>query len=60
METKTTFLRLYLQIWDGENGSVVWEGSEELTSANDSMHEDPVSFKTAVEQSAEKILARLP
>lgn len=60
VETKTTFLRLYLQIWDGENGSVVWEGSEELTSANDSMHEDPVPFKMAVEQSAEKILARLP
>jgi len=60
VETKTTFLRLYLQIWDGENGSVVWEGSDELTSANDSLHEDPISFKTAVEQSAEKILARLP
>lgn len=60
VETKTTFLRLYLQIWDGENGSVVWEGSEELTSANDSLHEDPVPFKTAVEQSAEKILVRLP
>lgn len=60
LETKTTSLRLYLQIWDGENGSVAWEGAEELTSAHESLQEDAVSFKTAVEQSANELLARLP
>lgn len=60
IETKTTSLRLYLQIWDGENGSVAWEGAEELTSAHESVQEDAVSFKTAVEQSANELLARLP
>ena len=60
LETKTTFLRLYLQIWDGENGSVAWEGTEELTSAHESVQEDAVSFNTAVEQSAKELLARLP
>ena len=60
VETKTTFLRLYLQIWDGENGSVAWEGAEELTSSRESLKEDPISFKTAVEQSANELLARLP
>ncbi len=60
LETKTTSLRLYLQIWDGENGSVAWEGAQELTSAHESVLEDPVSFKTAVEQSANELVARLP
>ena len=60
LETKTTSLRLYLQIWDGENGSVAWEGAEELTSSHESLQEDAVSFKTAVEQSANELLAHLP
>jgi hypothetical protein len=60
LETKTTSLRLYLQIWDGENGSVAWEGAQELTVAYESLQEDPISFKTAVEQSALELIARLP
>jgi len=60
LETKTTFLRLYLQVWDGENGSIAWEGAQELSSAQESLQEDAVSFKTAVEQSAKELLARFP
>ena len=60
LETKTTSLRLFLQIWDGENGSVAWEGAEELTFSYESLKEDPVSFKTVVERSANELLARLP
>lgn len=60
LETKTTYLRLYLQIWDGNDGTVAWEGAQELTSAHETLQEDPISFKTAVEQSANELLARLP
>ncbi len=60
LETKTTTLRLYLQIWDGENGLVAWEGAQELTSSHESLLEDAISFKKAVEQSANELLARLP
>lgn len=60
VETKTTFLRLYLQIWDGQTGSVAWEGAQELQTAHETLHEDAISFKTAVEQSAHELLARLP
>jgi len=60
LETKTTSLRLYLQIWDGENGSVAWEGAQELLSSHETLQEDAISFKTAVEQSANELLARLP
>lgn len=60
LETKTTYLRLYLQIWDGKDGSVAWEGAQELTSAHESLQENPIPFKMAVEQSANELLARLP
>lgn len=60
VETKTASLRLYLQIWDGENGSVVWEGAQELMSSHESLYEDAIPFKTAVEQSASALLASLP
>lgn len=60
IETKSASLRLYLQIWDGENGLIAWEGGQELTSAHESLREDPISFKTAVEQAAVELIARLP
>ncbi|MCR4298001.1 MAG: hypothetical protein NUV75_04490 [Gallionella sp.] len=60
VETKSASLRLYLQIWDGENGLIAWEGGQELTSAHESLQEDPISFKTAVEQAAVELIARLP
>ena len=60
LETKSTYLRLYLQIWDGENGSVAWEGAQELTSSQESLQEDAVSFRTVVEQSANELIASLP
>lgn len=60
VETKSASLRLYLQIWDGENGLIAWEGGQELTSAHESLYEDPISFKTAVEQAAIELVAHLP
>lgn len=60
IETKSASLRLYLQIWDGENGLIAWEGGQELISAHESLREDTISFKTAVEQAAVELIARLP
>ena len=60
LETKTASLRLYLQIWDGENGLIAWEGGQELTSAHESLQEDAISFKEAVEQAAVELIKRLP
>ena len=60
VETKITVMRLFLQIWDSRNGAVVWEGSEEMTLSHDSTAEDAVTFKSAVEQSARKLISHLP
>lgn len=60
VETQLTSLRLYLQIWDSESGTIAWEGSQELTASIDTLKDDPISFKFAVEQSAKKLISRLP
>lgn len=60
VETKTAFLRVYLQIWDGETGQIAWEGGQELTSAHESVKEDAIPFKTAVELAANELVAHLP
>jgi len=60
LETRSASLRLYLQIWDGETGSVAWEGNQELVSSHESVREDAISFKSAVEQSANELFAHLP
>ena len=60
VKTEITSLRLYLQIWDGESGTIAWEGSQELTLSRDTTKEAPVSFQNAVERSAAELLVRLP
>ena len=57
--TEITTLRLFLQIWDGENGTIVWEGSQELTLSSNQIKQSPVSFKDTVEQSARELITRL-
>jgi hypothetical protein len=60
VETQSTSLRLYLQIWDSENGTIVWEGAQEITASIDTLRNAPISFKVAVEESAKDIIERLP
>lgn len=60
VQTESTTLRLYLQIWDSENGTIAWEGAQELTFSIDTLKSAPISFKTAIEKSANELIARLP
>ncbi len=60
VETQSTSMRIFLQIWDGENGTIAWEGSQELTASIDTLKNAPISFKSAVEQSAKELISRLP
>ena len=57
--TEITTVRLFLQIWDGENGTIVWEGSQELTLTSNQVKQSPVSFRDTVELSAQELVARL-
>lgn len=60
LETKTSTIRLFLQIWDSNDGSVAWEGSQESTLSHESLAEEYVSMKSVVEESARDLVAHLP
>ena len=59
-QTKQAHIRLFLQIWDSHAGTIVWEGVEELNYAYDTSSERPVSFRTIVEETAKRLIKRLP
>lgn len=60
METKSTAIRLFLQIWDSRDGTLAWEGAQELTVAHESTAEDIVTFRNVVEEAARQLVMRLP
>ncbi len=60
IQTKQANIRLFLQIWDSENGAIVWEGTEELMYSNDSFSERPITFQLVVEEVARNLLSKLP
>ena len=60
VETKTSTIRLFLQIWDSQDGSVAWEGAQESTVSRESMVEDNVSLKSIVQESARDLVSHLP
>lgn len=60
IDTKTTDIRIFLQIWDSQNGSVAWEGSQELTAAKDSFSEETVTFRQVMDDAAQQLIRKLP
>ena len=60
LDTKQGNLRIFLQIWDAESGTVVWEGSGELNFAYDTGRENPVTFAELCRLTAARIFAELP
>ncbi|MDF1832338.1 MAG: hypothetical protein P1U52_08285 [Porticoccaceae bacterium] len=60
IQTKQANIRLFLQVWDSENGTIVWEGTEELMYSNDSFSERPITFQLVVEEVARNLLSKLP
>jgi len=60
LDTKQGNLRVFLQIWDAESGTVVWEGSGELNFAYDTGRENPVTFEELCRLTAARLFAELP
>jgi hypothetical protein len=60
VQTKTSTIRLFLQIWDSQDGSVAWEGAQESTVSHESLAEEYVSMKSIVQESARDLVAHLP
>ncbi len=60
LQTKEANIRLFLQIWNSETGSIVWEGTEEVNYAWDTSKEKPVTFQLIVEEIAVNLVSKLP
>jgi hypothetical protein len=60
VQTKQANIRIFFQIWDSTDGSIAWEGTEEMNYSWDTATEKPVTFKAIVEKSANNLIALLP
>jgi DUF971 family protein len=60
IKTQTARLRLVFQIWDSHDGSIAWEGLEELEHAEDSLMERTVTLRTLMEKAARDLVECLP
>jgi hypothetical protein len=60
VETKYAHVRLFLQVWDTRDGTIAWEGMQELRYSRESTTEKPVMQRTVLELAAQDLIARLP
>ncbi len=60
LNTEHAQIRLFVQIWDSEQGIIVWEGSEELSRSEDTFTERSVTLRRVLEQAAQNLIKRLP
>lgn len=49
LQTRTSSLRLALQLWDTHTGAIVWSSTGETTVASDVLHESRIPFDLAAE-----------
>ena len=59
VQTQAANIRLFLQVWDTHDGSIVWEGNNELNRAYDTLSERSVSFDSVVRESASELIVKL-
>jgi hypothetical protein len=60
MQTQYGHVRLFLQIWDSTDGSIAWEGMQEMRISQETVTEEPVMQHTVLEHTARDIVAKLP
>jgi hypothetical protein len=60
ISTKKATIRLFFQIWDAPNGSIVWEGVDELLYSEDTPLENAVTLKKVLERASTHLVDKLP
>lgn len=60
IETSFASIRVFLQIWDSTDGSIAWEGMQEMHYARDRIADKPITLHAAAEGTARNLIARLP
>lgn len=59
-QTQYANLRMFLQIWDSTDGSVAWEGIDELSYSFETTRESTVTMRMAAREAAKDLGQRLP
>jgi hypothetical protein len=59
LETKLATVRLFFQVWDSDNGTLAWEGIEELRMANETTAEELVTLARVMERAAQELIKQL-
>ena len=60
VQTKEANIRMFFQIWDSSDGTIAWEGTEEMSYSWDTVSENPVTFRMIVEKTAHNLITLLP
>ena len=60
IETQIGDIRLTFQIWDASNGTIAWEGMQEMRLSRDSVTDEPVMLGGLLERAAADLIAKLP
>jgi hypothetical protein len=60
VDTKFADLRLFFQIWNTLDGTIAWEGVQEIHYAIDRVSERPVTQRVIIERAARDIVSKLP
>jgi len=60
VETTFSSIRVFLQIWDSEDGTIAWEGMQETHISKDRIADKPVTLRQIAERTARDMVARLP
>jgi hypothetical protein len=60
VDTQFAKIRMFFQIWDSTDGSIAWEGTQELVYAEEATSEKGVTLKLALEHAAAELVHRLP
>lgn len=60
VETRYAQVRLYLQIWDTADGTIAWEGMQEMLHSRERVSEKPITLQVAVERAAKGLVGAIP
>ena len=60
LQTQTANVRLFVQIWDAQNGEIVWEKSAEAARQTESLRERPVTMESVAQSAFEELIAQMP
>jgi hypothetical protein len=60
IQTKIGNIRLFVTVWDSSDGSIAWEGIQELNYAYETFREKPITFKQAVDEASKHLIRELP